>query len=205
MLVLSYPRVTAQKTVPVYELSMYPKLEGAYQKNANMIPGPEIFVLEVTSIWGTCEYHILPCYWTEMRTVPQNGQTNWVTALDMVMVCSSESSLTAKLCTLDVRNLRLEVKPGEETILSSKVEIHPGGGVYELSELSVVECDGIFDCREDPAVQFTFLAGTAVGAEEENTMVSGSYVWSYDLYCRGKQIHNCQNITITQNYQNNAV
>ncbi len=206
---LSVPRVLSRQTLSVQELDTVPDLYAAYQQAAGetpgLIPGAELEILELVSIWGSCEYYILPCYRAEMTTVPQNGEASWSTALYTVTACSGEHTLTAKLCRLEVRNLCVEVETGAETFLSSKVSISPGGMGYDMWEGSRVEPDAVFDCGDGPTVGIHLLAATAMQAQAEDQITTGAYVWSFDLYCCSKRIQEYRKITLTQDYVVNAV
>lgn len=193
-------RVLDSYLVSADGLTAYPDLEEAFWEQEDAVAGDTIVVVEIGNLFRSREIYLMPCYWTEIRDVPRNGQTHW-TATAWV-ICSESDAYD--LSRISFRDLELNLDFGEETMISSRVELNHGQRIYDLGTLRKLVVQGEYPLSEIGQVHAGFLAGTSASASIENEEVSGAFIWSYDLYLDGKKIAEIRNDAVEGSYLVNA-
>lgn len=170
----------------------YPLLQQAYQQLqqdnplSQITPDNTLRVMTVRNLWSSCEYYILPCYIVDLSTVPHAGSVSWYASVHVLAVCSDEDSMAAKLCSLDVREFSLEMKPGENTFVYSYADIMPSD--TRVDDPLVVTLDGPIDCLIDPQIRVTYTVATSESGELREVGTMAYFDWYFSIYCCGKPI-----------------
>ena len=188
------PRVTnsVQDDFSPITAQEYPALYQAYQQLradnslSQITPEDALRIVTVKNLWSNCEYYILPCYIIDLDTVPHAGSTGWSAALHILVACSNENSFAAKLCSLDVREFSLEMKPGENTFVYSYADIMPSD--IRVDDPKMVPLDGPVDCLVDPQIRVTYTVATGESAEQREVGTLVYFDWYYSIYCCGKPL-----------------
>jgi len=193
-------RVLDSYLVPSDGLAAYPDLEEAFLDQQEGIAGEQIVVVEMGNLFWSHEVYLIPCYDAVIRDVPQNGQTHWSAAVWVIGTEPDKEEFSA----IELRNLELKMDFGEETFLSSKVELNGGEDLYDMgTDRRVLLKDGIL-LPAGEKYSIGALAGTSHLAEVENKEVQGSFIWSYDLYLDGIKVAEIRHDTICGTYLINA-
>ena len=169
-------RVLDAYTVSSDKLSDYPKLEEAFVLQGDVTPGGQIVIVEVGNLLDSHEVYLLPCYGSLARDVPQHGDTNWIAE---VLVLAADSRKEEEFSTIQIRDLMLDLEFDDETMFSSRVELDDG--LYDMNTVRQVQLEEI-DLSADERYRICFGVTTSYIAAEENTLVEGNFVWTYDLY-----------------------
>lgn len=188
-------RVLDSYLVPLDRLAAYPELEEAYQTREDGVAGENIIVVEVGNLFQSHEVYLVPCYDTVIRDVPQNGQTDWNTE---IWILGEESE------AISIRDLELNLEFGEETMLSSRVELNGGESLHDMGTERTVRLGEEMDLSDGERFRIRFTAGTSPKAERENQETQGSFVWNYDLYYDGTKVAEIRDDRILGTYLINA-
>lgn len=206
----SLPRATdwEQASFSPETAEEYPALYQAYQQLlednslSRVVAEDALRIVTVKNLWSSCEYYILPCYIIKLNSVPHAGSTDWSAALHILIACSDEDSMVAKLSSIDVREFTLEMKPGENTFVYSYADILPSD--IRVGDPKTVTMDGPVDCLADPQIRVTYTVATGESAKEREVETQACFDWYYSIYCCGKLIVGYQNRTVYQDYIVNA-
>lgn len=203
LLVLSLvPQVASVESVafdPAAEGS-YPGLHRAYQElcgenGAELVTAEAcVEVVTVKNLWSSWDYYILPCYVTEVKNVPRAGETSWRAALHVLSVCSKENSLLARLCGPKIRDFSLRLEPGEDTFVSSVVDVFPGDITVEAPACEVSMKSAV-RLTDTPEISVSYRIGTAASAAEREEEAAAIFVWSYEIYLCGKPVRTYHTIS----------
>lgn len=203
----SVPRITAVNRLTFEELEKgaCPLIWNEYllqSEGRAMVPMEEAEVVTVSSIWGSVKYYILPCIYSHVDTVPENGQTSWMTKLCLVQSCSDDNNLTARLCRVGVENVHVYASAGENTMFSSKADVEPEGWYDETAQdVWIVD---VPDCAVTPFVGVSFRVATAGSADVPNEQDQAFFSWDFDIVVNGKTIRSWQDFVVEYAYINNA-
>lgn len=197
---LMIPHVSQGTAISIERIEEYPLVHDVLMESPEIVPGREFYAVEISSILGCRQVYVIPCYEAVTGDVPQNGDTHWTAAVCFQAVCGDENFA---LPEISVRDLTLEMDLGEETMLSSRVELN-GEDLYDMGTERRVVLPGKTGLTEDGTLGIGFIAATSAKAESENQEVQGSFVWSYDLYLGGKKIGEIRNEGISGTYIVNA-
>lgn len=211
LVLTSIPRVTDVESCLFYAENeeKYPELYQSYARLmdenslAQVNCADTVHIVTVSNFWSSCRYYILPCYITNVRTVPTAGSPSWSASLYMLTVCSNENSLAGKLCSIQVRNCGLELKPGANTFLYEYCEVEPEGVKYSGDSRQIF-LEIPVDCASDPEIRAAYTVATSESAKERDEETTATFLWSYDIYCCGKQICTYQDVAVTHDYIVNA-
>lgn len=195
LIALSFvPRVTAsvQETVDRISDEAYKALNQAYQKLQEdnslwmIFPEESIRTVTVRNLWSKCDYYILPCYLLDVCDVPRAGSPEWRASVHILTACSNPSSLVARLCSLELSEFSLEMKPGINTFVYSYADILPVN--LRVDDPYNVVMRQSVDCLREPRVTVCYTVATDSSAEQRDEQAEVCFDWYYSIYCCGKPL-----------------
>lgn len=190
---LTKERVLDSYLLPYANLSAYPNLEEAFIEQEDAVAGEQIVVVEVGNLFSSHEVYLLPCYSASTGDVPQNGQTHWYTEIFVL----GDDSVT-------IRDVELNLDFGEETFLSSRVELNGGDWLYDMGTDRKILLSEQIPLTAGERFRIGLTAGTSTQAKVENQQTQGSFLWSYDLYYDGTKVAEIRDDTVSGTYLINA-
>lgn len=209
LVLATMPRVTAVKNISFTAVNAQncPELNDAYQQlleehGDDAVSGDIVHVVTVQNLWSSCQFYILPCYITNVGTIPTAGSPSWSASLYMLTACSNENSLAARLTTLQVRDYQLELTPGANTFLYSDCEVDHLD--IFLGDPRRILLEKAVDCLDTPQIRTRYTVATGESAKEREEQTAATFLWSYSLYCCGRQICTYQDVEIHRDYIVNA-
>lgn len=207
VLVLSLaPGVSYCERIAIEDVSEMeaPELVRSYQElcDGNSLSivrhGAEVEVVTVRNFWGSCEYYVLPCYITDICDVPTAGSLTWDTSLHVLIVCSDEDSLAARLCRWQVRDLNVRLDPGENTFLYDMADISPFG--LRVDPPKSISIDQKIDIIKNPEIRIHYMTATEKSDLERDMPTEAVWSWDYSLWCCGMEIQQFRNVSFSYDY-----
>ena len=187
-------RVLDSYLIPAEQLSAYPELEEEYLRQDDAAVGQSIVVVEVGNLFQSREVYLLPCYETEIRNVPRYGNSHWITE---VLILGGEDEVS-------LRNLELQLDVGQETMISSRVELNGGQWLYDMGTDLAVKLEKEISLPAGEGFRVLVTASTSGTAETENLTVPGAFAWNYDLYYDNAKVAEIRDDIISGTYIVNA-
>lgn len=160
--------------------------------------GAEVEVVKVRNFWGNCEYYVLPCYITDICDVSTAGSLNWDTSLRVLIVCSDEDSLAARLCRWQVRDLNVRLEPGENTFLYDMADIDPFN--LRVGSPENISIDQRINVIKNPEIRIRYTTATGKSDLERDMPTEAVWSWDYSLWCCGMQIQQFRNVSLSYDY-----
>ena len=158
-----------------------------------------VYMVTVRNLFDSCTYYFMPCYIIKTTDIPTAGSPTWDASLYMLTVCTNEKSLAAWLSSAKIDTFELEFVPGSNTFLYAYCYVND-----LLQDPQHVMLEKPVDCLKQPQVKVTYTVATASSARDRDEKTSCTFIWSYSLYCCGKEICAIDTSPISVKYEVNT-